>query len=117
MSRHKILSVVGTRPEAIKIAPVLPAGDPVVLESTSPVGTTRDMAIALQRLRPDLRFPVPSVGGQRIAVDPWFIVHSAPQESRLIRAAREVNDAEPQVVLDEVARAAKAVVNACGWGR
>ena len=41
------------------LAPVLRAGNLVVLESTSPVGTTRDMAIALQRLRPDLRFPVP----------------------------------------------------------
>lgn len=206
------------------LAPVLRAGNLVVLESTSPVGTTRDMAVTLQRLRPDLRLPVPGqteenvfvahcpervlpgnvmreliqndrvvgglsarsteraialyrnlvegecvatdaetaemvkltenafrdvniafanelsvicgrldlnvwdvirlanrhprvnilrpgpgVGGHCIAVDPWFIVHSAPQEARLIRAAREVNDAKPQVVLDEVARAATAL--------
>ena len=206
------------------LAPVLREGNLVVLESTSPVGTTRDMAIALQRLRLDLRFPVPGqtaetvfvahcpervlpgnvmreliqndrvvgglsarsteraialyrnlvegecvatdaetaemvkltenafrdvniafanelsvicgrldlnvwdvirlanrhprvnilrpgpgVGGHCIAVDPWFIVHSAPQESTLIRAAREVNDAKPQVVHDEVARAARAL--------
>jgi UDP-N-acetyl-D-mannosaminuronic acid dehydrogenase len=40
------------------IAPVLKKGDLVVLESTSPVGTTRAMAGLLAELRPDLRFPV-----------------------------------------------------------
>lgn len=39
------------------IAPVLAAGNLVVLESTSPVGTTRRMAALLATLRPDLRFP------------------------------------------------------------
>jgi UDP-N-acetyl-D-mannosaminuronic acid dehydrogenase len=36
--------------------------------------------------------PGPGVGGHCIAVDPWFIVHGAPDESPLIRAARGVND-------------------------
>lgn len=39
--------------------------------------------------------PGAGVGGHCIAVDPWFIVSSAPQESRLIRAAREINDHKP----------------------
>lgn len=39
------------------IAPVLKQGDIVVLESTSPVGTTRAMARLLADLRPDLGFP------------------------------------------------------------
>lgn len=39
------------------IAPVLAAGNLIVLESTSPVGTTRRMATLLAALRPDLRFP------------------------------------------------------------
>ncbi len=39
------------------IAPVLKAGDLVVLESTSPVGTTAQMAAWLAELRPDLSFP------------------------------------------------------------
>ena len=42
---------------ARSIAPVLKAGDLVVLESTSPVGTTRQMTILLAELRPDLKFP------------------------------------------------------------
>jgi len=36
--------------------------------------------------------PGPGVGGHCIAVDPWFLVASAPEAARLIRTAREVND-------------------------
>ncbi len=43
--------------------------------------------------------PGSGVGGHCIAVDPWFIVDSAPEESKLIRTAREVNDAKPGEVL------------------
>jgi UDP-N-acetyl-D-mannosaminuronic acid dehydrogenase len=46
--------------------------------------------------------PGPGVGGHCIAVDPWFIVEAAPQESRLIRTAREVNDGKPAYVLDKI---------------
>lgn len=43
--------------------------------------------------------PGPGVGGHCIAVDPWFIVDSAPDEARLIRTAREVNDCKPLKVV------------------
>lgn len=43
---------------AESIAPVLRAGNLVVLESTSPVGTTEDMCQWLAQARPDLRFPL-----------------------------------------------------------
>ena len=46
--------------------------------------------------------PGPGVGGHCIAVDPWFIVAAAPEESRLIRTAREVNDAKPEWVFHQV---------------
>lgn len=46
--------------------------------------------------------PGPGVGGHCIAVDPWFIVAAAPEESRLIRTAREVNDAKPEWVFQQV---------------
>ncbi|WP_349829346.1 UDP-N-acetyl-D-mannosamine dehydrogenase [Brevibacterium litoralis] len=46
--------------------------------------------------------PGPGVGGHCIAVDPWFIVSSAPEQARIIRGAREVNDAKPEYVLDQV---------------
>jgi UDP-N-acetyl-D-mannosaminuronic acid dehydrogenase len=44
---------------AASIAPVLKRGDLVVLESTSPPGTTERMAAQLAALRPDLRMPAP----------------------------------------------------------
>lgn len=46
--------------------------------------------------------PGPGVGGHCIAVDPWFIVDAAPEEARLIRTAREVNDHKPHWVLEKV---------------
>lgn len=213
---------------AASIAPVLKAGDLVVLESTSPPGTTESMVTRMAALRPDLRFPAvgedacdihvaycpervlpgrvlielvendrviggitpecsaraeelyrifcsgnllktgvrtaemckltensfrdvgiafanelsiicekldinvwelirlanhhprvnilqpgPGVGGHCIAVDPWFIVEAAPEESRLIRIAREVNDGKPAYVLDKI-KSAVAGARAAG---
>ncbi|WP_206448783.1 UDP-N-acetyl-D-mannosamine dehydrogenase [Agrococcus sp. KRD186] len=46
--------------------------------------------------------PGPGVGGHCIAVDPWFIVAAAPEEARLIRWAREVNDSKPRYVIGKV---------------
>src|ERR1700682_4847558 len=47
--------------------------------------------------------PGPGVGGHCIAVDPWFLVDAAPDEARLIRTARTVNDAMPEHVADRLA--------------
>lgn len=49
--------------------------------------------------------PGPGVGGHCIAVDPWFIVDSAPEEAKLIRTARQVNDSKPDHVLNKVRKA------------
>lgn len=49
--------------------------------------------------------PGPGVGGHCIAVDPWFIVSSDPENSRIIRMAREVNDGKPEWVLTKVEQA------------
>ena len=46
--------------------------------------------------------PGPGVGGHCIAVDPWFIVATNPEEARLIRQARTVNDAQPGIVCAKV---------------
>lgn len=51
--------------------------------------------------------PGPGVGGHCIAVDPWFIVASAPRAARLIRTAREVNDTKPEWVLGKVRQKAE----------
>lgn len=46
--------------------------------------------------------PGPGVGGHCIAVDPWFIVSNTPEQAKLIRTARGVNDDKPLWVLDKV---------------
>jgi UDP-N-acetyl-D-mannosaminuronic acid dehydrogenase len=46
--------------------------------------------------------PGPGVGGHCIAVDPWFIVSSDPDNSRLIRTAREVNLRKTEHVLTSI---------------
>lgn len=51
--------------------------------------------------------PGAGVGGHCIAVDPWFIVAGAPEQARLIRTVREVNDSKPQWVLGKVYEAAE----------
>ncbi|TDA95453.1 UDP-N-acetyl-D-mannosamine dehydrogenase [Halomonas marinisediminis] len=60
--------------------------------------------IRLANLHPRVNIlqPGPGVGGHCIAVDPWFIVSETPDEARLIRTAREVNDYKPQWVIDKV---------------
>ncbi len=47
--------------------------------------------LANRHPRVNILQPGPGVGGHCIAVDPWFLVHGAPAQSRLIRTAREVN--------------------------
>ena len=51
--------------------------------------------------------PGPGVGGHCIAVDPWFIVDSAPDDTDLIRAARKVNDAKPHHLAGRIVEAAR----------
>ncbi|MDJ0570881.1 MAG: UDP-N-acetyl-D-mannosamine dehydrogenase [Pleurocapsa sp. MO_192.B19] len=46
--------------------------------------------------------PGPGVGGHCIAIDPWFIVSSAPEDARLIRTAREINDSKPSYVIAKI---------------
>ncbi|MEI9852602.1 MAG: UDP-N-acetyl-D-mannosamine dehydrogenase [Sphingomonas sp.] len=48
--------------------------------------------LANRHPRVNILSPGPGVGGHCIAVDPWFIVHGDPENARLIRTAREVND-------------------------
>jgi UDP-N-acetyl-D-mannosaminuronic acid dehydrogenase len=55
--------------------------------------------LANRHPRVNILQPGPGVGGHCIAVDPWFIVDSAPNTAKLIKTAREVNDYKPQYVI------------------
>ena len=51
------------------------------------------------------------VGGHCIAVDPWFIVNKTPEEARIVRIAREINDYKPAWVQDKVHAAVKNLID------
>ncbi|MDO6409120.1 UDP-N-acetyl-D-mannosamine dehydrogenase [Pantoea phytobeneficialis] len=72
------------------------------------------IALANRHPRVNILQPGPGVGGHCIAVDPWFIVAQNPQQARLIRTAREVNDAKPLWVLDQVKQALAECLTASG---
>ncbi len=55
--------------------------------------------LANRHPRVNILQPGPGVGGHCIAVDPWFIVHGAPDEAKIIRQARDTNDAKMHHVL------------------
>ncbi|WP_458718247.1 UDP-N-acetyl-D-mannosamine dehydrogenase [Pseudomonas gregormendelii] len=58
--------------------------------------------LANRHPRVNILQPGPGVGGHCIAVDPWFIVSKTPEQAKLIRAAREVNDSKPEWVIESV---------------
>ncbi len=68
------------------------------------------IGLANHHPRVNILEPGPGVGGHCIAVDPWFIVSSAPAAARLIRTAREVNDAKPDHVVRQVRERLTGVV-------
>lgn len=53
--------------------------------------------------------PGPGVGGHCIAVDPWFIVATNPNEANLIHLARTINDAKPGYICAKVAARAESL--------
>ena len=60
------------------------------------------ISLANRHPRVNILQPGPGVGGHCIAIDPWFIISSAPESARLLRTAREVNDHKPEFVLSKV---------------
>ena len=60
------------------------------------------IALANRHPRVTILNPGAGVGGHCVAVDPWFIVNTSPDEARIIRVAREVNDHKPEWVIDKV---------------
>jgi UDP-N-acetyl-D-mannosaminuronic acid dehydrogenase len=67
------------------------------------------IALANHHPRVNILKPGPGVGGHCISVDPWFIVASAPEETKLIKAAREVNDAKPYHIVTKIQEKASQI--------
>ncbi|MGF1760317.1 UDP-N-acetyl-D-mannosamine dehydrogenase [Photobacterium sagamiensis] len=72
--------------------------------------------LANRHPRVNILNPGPGVGGHCIAVDPWFIIDRCPDEAKIIRQARLINDAKPSYVIEQITKAAdefKRPVIAC----
>jgi UDP-N-acetyl-D-mannosaminuronic acid dehydrogenase len=54
--------------------------------------------------RVNLHSPGPGVGGHCLAVDPYFIIEKAPEQSLLISQSRQINNSMPQFVVDQIAK-------------
>ena len=54
--------------------------------------------------------PGAGVGGHCIAVDPWFIVSGDPKHSRIIKTARQVNDAKPNWIVNKITDSVQALI-------
>ncbi|MEA3327953.1 MAG: nucleotide sugar dehydrogenase [Chloroflexota bacterium] len=64
-------------------------------------------AISIANLHPRVEVlrPGVGVGGHCISVDPWFLVEAAPEMTRLIKTARQVNDAQPAFIAGLIEKA------------
>lgn len=69
------------------------------------------ISLANRHPRVDILKPGAGVGGHCIAVDPWFIVSSNPDEAKLIRTARIVNDLKPKYVKRQIIEKAEKFKN------
>ncbi len=65
--------------------------------------------IANHHPRVNILSPGTGVGGHCIAVDPWFIVSKNPDEARIIRKAREVNNFKTEWVIKKIKEKVKVL--------
>jgi UDP-N-acetyl-D-mannosaminuronic acid dehydrogenase len=72
-----------------------------MVAETMKVDVWEVIRLANRHPRVNILQPGPGVGGHCIAVDPWFIVHGDPENSNIIRTAREVNLAKTERVTEK----------------
>lgn len=70
------------------------------------VGVNAHKVIELANKHPrvNIHLPGPGVGGHCLAVDPYFIIEKAKEESPLIQISRQINNSMPHFVVEQVKR-------------
>jgi UDP-N-acetyl-D-mannosaminuronic acid dehydrogenase len=58
--------------------------------------------LANRHPRVNILNPGPGVGGHCISVDPWFLIHAAPNSTPLLKTARAVNNKKPHFIVERV---------------
>ncbi|RUQ91053.1 UDP-N-acetyl-D-mannosamine dehydrogenase [Legionella septentrionalis] len=64
------------------------------------------ISLANKHPRVNILSPGIGVGGHCIPVDPWFIVHAAPEQAKLIHQARLTNDFKPKHIAQNLVQIA-----------
>jgi UDP-N-acetyl-D-mannosaminuronic acid dehydrogenase len=72
------------------------------ISDTLGINALEVIELANKHPRVNLHQPGPGVGGHCLAVDPYFIIEKAPNESILIQNARKINHSMPKFVVDHV---------------
>jgi len=62
----------------------------------------RVIEFANKHPRVNILNPGCGVGGHCIAVDPWFLIQTFPQDSELLKTTRKINDNKPNQVIEDV---------------
>ncbi len=63
--------------------------------------------LANRHPRVNILTPGPGVGGHCISVDPWFLIHAAPELTPLMKAARDVNNHKPDYLVTHIEKLAQ----------
>ena len=58
--------------------------------------------LANKHPRVNIHKPGPGVGGHCLAIDPWFIIEGAPNDAKLIKKSRKINDNMPEFVVQNL---------------
>jgi len=67
--------------------------------------------LANEHPRVNIHQPGPGVGGHCLAIDPYFIYALAPEEAKMIKLARDINNSMPQFVVDKTKEILKDIKN------
>lgn len=63
--------------------------------------------LANKHPRVNIHSPGPGVGGHCLAVDPYFLTSTSPQNSKIIQLSREINNSMPEFIIENVEKISK----------
>lgn len=78
------------------------ANELVKISEKLDVNALEVIQLANHHPRVNLHLPGPGVGGHCLAVDPYFIIEKAPEESILISHSRQINNSMPEFVVNQM---------------
>lgn len=72
---------------------------------TAGINVFEVISIANRHPRVKILDPGCGVGGHCVAVDPWFLIEGFPHQTPLLKASRDINDAKPHHIINELSLA------------